>query len=247
MPGILCGWAALASPNWKEETAKMRRTVTPELLDDDAGSAAEVSSSLADLGRINRWFGGVRVLSRLVERVAERAGRRELTLLDVAGARGELPARAAGRLQQKNIRLATTVLDRATSHLTPGNRSVVGNALALPFRDASFDLVSASLFVHHLEPDEVRQFVNEALRVSRLAVLIDDIRRHPLHLALVYAGMPLYRSRITRHDAPVSIHRAYTPEEVRGLLGQTAAAEVDVRTYYLYRMGAIAWRNGAQA
>jgi ubiquinone/menaquinone biosynthesis C-methylase UbiE len=137
------------------------------------------------------------------------------------------------------------VLDRATSHLALGNRSVVGSALALPFRDASFDLVSSSLFVHHLEPAEVRQFVNEALRVSRLAVLINDIRRHPVHLGLVYAGLPLYRSRLTRHDAPISIRRAYTPAEMRGLLGQTAAAGVDLRTYYLYRMGIIAWRNGA--
>ena len=225
----------------------MERVVIPELLDDDAGSAAEVSASLADLGRINRWFGGVRVLSRLVEQVVERTGRRELTLLDVAGARGELPARAAGRLREKNIQLETTVLDRATSHLEPGKHSVVGNALALPFRDVSFDLVSSSLFVHHLEPAEVRRFVGEALRVARLAVLINDIRRHPVHLALVYAGMPLYRSRITRCDAPVSIRRAYTPAEMRRLLGQTAAARVELRTYYLYRMGIIAWRNGAAA
>jgi len=225
----------------------MERVAIPELLDDDAGSSAEVSSSLADLGRINRWFGGVRVLSRLVERVAERTDRREMTLLDVAGARGELPARAAEQLREKNIQLAITVLDRATSHLEPGNRSVVGNALALPFRDSSFDLVSSSLFVHHLEPEEVRQFVNEALRVSRLAVLINDIRRHPVHLGLVYAGLPLYRSRLTRHDAPASIRRAYTPGEMRDLLLQTSAARVDLRTYYLYRMGIIAWRNGAAA
>ena len=225
----------------------MERVVIPELLDEDAGSAAEVSRSLADLGRINRWFGGVRVLTRLLEQVAEQTGRRELTLLDVAGARGELPALAAARLRGKNIRLAVTVLDRATSHLEPGNPGVVGNALALPFRDASFDLVSSSLFVHHLEPEEVRQFAAEALRVARLAVLVNDIRRHPVHLALVYAGMPLYRSRLTRHDAPVSIRRAYTPEEMRQLLGQTAAARVELRTYYLYRMGLIAWRNGAAA
>ncbi|MDP9262982.1 MAG: methyltransferase domain-containing protein [Acidobacteriota bacterium] len=225
----------------------MKRVVIPELLDDDGGTPAEVAESLADLGRINRWFGGVRVLCRLVQRVAEKTGQRELSLLDVAGARGEVPARAAVQLRHKNIRLETTVLDRATSHLEPGKHSVIGDALSLPFRDASFDLVSSSLFVHHLEPAQVRQFIDEALRVSRLAVLINDIRRHPLHLGLVYAGMPLYRSRLTRNDAPVSVRRAYTPAEMRGLLGQTAAAQVDLGTYYLYRMGAIAWRNGAAA
>ena len=224
----------------------MRRVVIPELLDNDEGSASEVQASLADLGRINRWFGGVRVLTRLVERVAQQTGRRELSLLDVAGARGEVTELARARLREKNLRLEITVLDRATSHLEPGNRGVVGNALALPFRDDSFDLVSSSLFVHHLEPPQVRQFVNEALRVGRLAVLINDVRRHPVHLALVYAGLPLYRSRLTRHDAPVSIRRAYTPAEMQALLGQTTAAGVDLRTFYLYRMGIIAWRNGAK-
>ena len=226
----------------------MKRVVIPELLDDDAGSPPEVQSSLADLGRINRWFGGVRVLTRLLERVAQRTGRRELTLLDVAGATGELPALASEQLRQKNIRLEVTVLDRALSHLAGRNSgSVVGNALALPFRDGSFDLVSCSLFVHHLEPPEVRQFVNEALRVGRLAALINDIRRHPVHLALVYAGLPLYRSRLTRHDGPVSIRRAYTPQEMRAMLAQTSAARVDLSTHYLYRMGVIAWRNGGAA
>ena len=225
----------------------MERVVIPELLDDDAGSSAEVSSSLADLGRINRWFGGVRVLRRLVQRVAEKTGRRELSLLDVAGAHGEVPARAAAELRRRGIRLATTVLDRAISHLEPGKNSVIGDALSLPFRDGSFDLVSSSLFVHHLEPPQVRQFIEEALRVSRVAVLINDIRRHPVHLGLVYAGLPLYRSRLTRHDAPVSIRRAYTPLEMRQLLRQTTAAQAEVDTFYLYRMGIIAWRNGATA
>ena len=225
----------------------MKRVVIPELLDNDQGSASEVQASLADLGWFNRWFGGVRVLTRLVENVVQRTGRRQLSLLDVAGARGEVPARASEHLREKNIRMETTVMDRVTSHLERGKRGVVGHALSLPFRDASFDLVSSSLFVHHLDPPEVRQFVNEALRVGRLAVLINDLRRHPLHLALGYAGLPLYRSRLTRHDAPASIRRAYTPAEMQTMLAETAAARVDLSTHYLYRMGIIAWRNGAAA
>jgi ubiquinone/menaquinone biosynthesis C-methylase UbiE len=119
---------------------------------------------------------------------------------------------------------------------------VVADALALPFREGSFDVVSCSLFAHHLSPEEVVQFVKEGLRVSRTAVLINDLVRHPLHLMLVYAGMPLFQSRITRHDAVASLRGAYTVEEMRGLMQQTTAARVEIERHYLYRMGVLAWK-----
>ena len=95
------------------------------------------------------------------------------------------------------------------------------DALSAPFADSSFDLVSCSLFVHHLSPEVVVEFAREALRVCRLAVLVNDLVRHPLHLALAYAGAPLYRSRITRNDAPASVKQAYTVEEMSELFCRT--------------------------
>ena len=102
--------------------------------------------------------------------------------------------------------------------------------------------MGCGLFAHHLSPDQLKAFVNEALRVSRVAVLINDLVRHPLHAALVYAGYPLYRSRLTRHDAPASVRAAYTPEEMRNLLQRTRAAQVEIRRHYLFRMAVIAWK-----
>jgi len=141
--------------------------------------------------------------------------------------------------------LEITLLDRVRSHLLPGNRSVAADALALPFRDTSFDLVSSSLFAHHLEPPELKRFVEEALRVSRIAVLINDLIRHPLHLALVYAGFPLMRSYVSRVDGVASVRRAYTPEEMRGLLasGSLPAGKIEISRHYLFRMGVLVWKS----
>jgi len=86
------------------------------------------------------------------------------------------------------------------------------------------------------------KFVDEGLRVCRVAVLINDLVRKWLHLSLVYAGLPLYRSRLTRHDAPASVRQAYTAEEMKAVLGQTQASRVEIRNHYLFRMGAIAWK-----
>ena len=126
------------------------------------------------------------------------------------------------------------------------DHALVADALHLPFPDSSFDLISCSLFVHHLSPDQVSQFARESLRVCRHAVLINDLIRHPLHLALVYAGMPLYRSRITRHDAPASVRQAYTTEEMREFFQQSGASRIEIQRRYLYRMGVIAWKEKAK-
>lgn len=226
----------------------MRRVVIPELLDNDAGTPREIAASLGDLHRINRWFGGIATTQWMVERVARTVKAESLSLLEVAAGSGNTAEATRLRLRDRRLRLQVTLLDRAFSHLSKGpqngsRRAVAGNALALPFQDASFDLVSCGLFAHHLSPEELTQFAKEALRVCRVAVLINDLVRHPLHLALVYAGLPLYRGRLTRHDAPASVRAAYTPDEMRNLLLQAGAKSAEIHRHYLFRMAVIAWKK----
>jgi len=221
---------------------RMKRTVIPELLDSDSGSAADIAGCLADLRMFNRWFGGAATTCGLVREIVRRTGKTELSLLDVGGASGDVPTRVAHALGRDGVRVDFVVLDRSPVHLNGTRRSVAGDALALPFRDGSFDLVSSSLFAHHLEPSEIVRFINESLRVARVAAVVNDLRRTRAHLALTYAGFTLYRSRITRHDAPASVRRAYTVDEMRDLLEGSRAAAVEIRNHYLCRMGAIAWR-----
>jgi ubiquinone/menaquinone biosynthesis C-methylase UbiE len=222
----------------------MQRVITPEILDSADCPPGEVVKSLRDLSRINRWFGGVATTRRLIERVAAATGKSHFSLLEVAAGFGEVPKVAAQQLAQKGITLDVTLLDRARSHLLPGNRAVVADALALPFPDAAFDLVSSSLFAHHLEPADLARFVREALCVSRCAVLINDLIRHPLHLALVYAGFPLMRSYVSRMDGVASVRRAYVPEEMRQILASDAEPrKIEISRHYLFRMGLIVWKK----
>lgn len=220
----------------------MKRVVAPELLDSDSGTPREVEDSLADLRMFNRRFGGVRAMTALLREVAVRRGLKEMDWLDVAGGAGDVVVLAGASLGRSGVMVRPVVLDRALTHLNAANLNVCGDALALPFRDNSFDVIGSSLFVHHLEPGELARFAAEALRVARHAFVIHDLIRHPLHLALALAGRPIYRSRITRHDAPASVRRAYTVNEIRHILRGVNAAEVSFRTFYLYRLGVIVWK-----
>jgi hypothetical protein len=221
----------------------MKRVPTVELLDSDAGTAQEVAASLADLRMINHRFGGCATTRSMVERIAQATRSNSLSLLEVAAGSGDVPRATRDSLGLSGIQIDVTLLDRAASHVGNGGRSIVGDALALPFRDDSFDLVACGLFAHHLSPDQLIRFVHAGLRVSRRAVLINDLIRHPLHLAMVYAGSPLYRSRLTRHDAPASVRQAYTTDEMRAILRGTSTARIEIDRHYLFRMGAIAWKE----
>jgi ubiquinone/menaquinone biosynthesis C-methylase UbiE len=222
----------------------MKRVVVAELLDTDAGTPREVATSLADLRMFNSWFGGVHTMSSLLRRVAQQRGLKKLSWVDVAGGEGYVATRTQRSLARSGITSEPVILDRAPSHLSKIHPGVCGDALALPFRDNSFDAVGCSLFLHHLEPEEIVRFAREGLRVARHAFLIHDLQRHPMHLALGYLGMPLYRSRITRHDALASVRRAYTVEEVGKMLAPVTSPEnIEIRKFFLFRMGVIVWKQ----
>ncbi len=231
----------------------MRRVDAPEILDSDACSAADVEDTLRDLGRVNRWFGGVATTQKMVERVAQVSGSKHFSLLEVAAGSGEVPQVVREKLARRGIGLDVTLLDRARSHLpgtanhTGGNSGVVADALALPFADDAFDLISCSLFAHHLDEQRLEQFMREALRVSRRALLINDLIRHPLHLALAFAGFPLMRSRVAWLDGLTSVRRAYVPDEIRSMLAAVILANggtrVEISRNYLFRMGVIVWKS----
>lgn len=238
----------------------MQRVDAPEILDSDACSPADVEISMRDIGRVNRWFGGVATTQKMVECVAHASGMNHLSLLEVAAGSGEVPEIVRDRLMRRGVALETTLLDRAQSHLPKENfsngnhasqgRSVVGDAFTLPFGDGAFDLVSCCLFAHHLSPQQLAQFVREGLRVSRRALLINDLVRHPLHLALAFAGFPLMRSRVAWQDGLTSVRRAYVPEEIQNMISSTFSSDapssrprVEITRHYLFRMGIIVWKT----
>jgi len=221
----------------------MKRVVVPELLDTDSGSPQDIEGSLADLRMINRWFGGVHTMAELLRKVAARQKVNSLSWLDAAGSSGDVAALTSKSLSRSDIQIQPVLLDSNITHLNGKYPAVCGDALKLPFRDNSIDVVGSTLFVHHLEPPQIVAFMQEALRVCRYAVLINDLVRSRMHLAMVYAGYLLYRSPLTRHDAPASVRRAYTIEEMNALLQQTSAASVEIERSFMFRMGVIAWKR----
>jgi len=221
----------------------MRRVPSRELLDDDAGTPREIADYLAAVRFLNRYFGGVSTTVAMLKRIVREIGVSQFSMLDAAAGSGDMAEAVRGRLQRAGVNLQLTMLDRMATHMGPGSNRVQGDALALPFREGAFDLVSCCLFVHHLAPAQVAEFVSEAFRCARIAVVINDLIRDPVHLAAAKVGRLIYRSRITVNDSAASVRQAYTVEEMRGMVSLNGAARVEISRHYFYRMGAIVWKT----
>ena len=228
---------------------EFRRKAAPEWLDDDRGSPAEVASALRSIAFVNRWLGGNRVHRELLRQAA--AGRQELSVLEVAAGRATALASAALSMmrskKERHTRLSFTLLDRQASHLPfdwppqlAAPHMLQGDALAIPLPDKSVDVVINSLFLHHLAPDQVAKFLQEALRVARVAVMINDVERTRVHYALARLFSLMDPSRLSRHDGPISIRQAYTARELATFLAATGCRGT-VQQRYLYRVAATLW------
>ena len=202
----------------------------PELLDEHDAPRADMERSLRDLRRINRYLGGMTTYRRLLRRFGSvrsivDLGAGTADLLD--GVRGDVLRVAL------DFKIEHLLYLRGRSHA----RRVVGDALHLPFRDGSVDVVTSSHFFHHFNPQENGVILRESARVARKGVAVTDTRRHyaPLLFVHLLAALRLF-GRITRSDAPGSVRRGYTIDEVKGI---AIDGRVQVVKFFPFRFGII--------
>ncbi len=215
-----------------------------ELLDDPDADPGTVATSLGNIARANRWFGGraaVRYgLARLLDGVPPG---RTLSLLDIGTGSGDLPRDAMRWAAGRGLVIAPFGLERSrTAAGLAGAAAVptaVGCAGALPFADRTFDLVLMSQVAHHLAADAAVELFRAAARVARVGVVVADLRRARLAQLLFEVGARLLRfDRVTRVDGVTSIARGYSPAEL-GALAARAGVDAHVCGRRGYRV--VAW------
>ena len=222
-----------------------RATGTDELLDGPLGDPVVLTGNLRDLERVNRWLGGVSLSARALWSLTD--GRDDLRVLDVGTGAADIPLALLERARRDGRRLHVTGIDarpevvaaatarRPRLRSTTGLELHLGDGRSLPYDAGAFDVAHTSMVVHHLEPDDAVRLLAEMRRVARTGIVVNDLVRGRLAwLGAWILAHGLTMNRFTRHDAPLSVRRAYTETELSDLLGR-AGLQVVFRTRGLLR------------
>lgn len=209
---------------------------------DGAVAAPERAASLADIDRLNSWFGGYALSLRAIRRLAADAPRdRPLRVVDVGGGTAAFAVRVAewARRSGRDVRVVVIERDPTTLRLAreavagyPEVLLVCGDAAALPCRERAADIVTSALTLHHLEPAQAAAGLREMAAAARIAVVVNDLLRRRLSLGLVWLATRLLGCHpISRHDGPLSVRRSYSRDELRALAAKAGARQLTIREY----------------
>ena len=200
----------------------------------------EARRSLADIRFVNRWLGNRRRLAAAV--IPHLEGSPHPRLLDVGCGSADIPAYL---LRTAPVRTMAVGVDIKMLHLEAAPREirrVRADVRALPFAPRSFDVVLATLFLHHFDGPEVAAVLRGLFDLARRALVINDLRRARVPYAFARATFPvLVRSRVSRNDGLLSIRRAFTRDELAAAFAE-ARIPVRIERTFPYRLLAVAER-----
>jgi SAM-dependent methyltransferase len=216
-----------------------RRATDPELLDEGVPDD-EALRSLGDIRFVNRWLGNRGRLVSIVRPYLEASPRPRL--LDVGCGSADIPAHLLRKAPAPTVAVG---VDIKLLHLAAGPpevRRVRADVRALPFPPRSFDVVLASLFLHHFDAPEVAAVLRGLFSLTRGALVINDLRRARVPYVFGRAAFPLlFRSPVSVADGLLSIRRGFTDEELAAAFAE-ARIPVRIRRAFPYRFLAVAER-----
>jgi ubiquinone/menaquinone biosynthesis C-methylase UbiE len=210
---------------------------SPELLDGPL-DARTLDGNLRDLARVNRFLGGAALSWQALEPLMSAAGGGEtLQVLDVGTGAADIPISLAQRADRRDMPLHIVATDvrpeivaiaRARGAEDPASSVEVrlGQADHIDEPDGSFDVVHSSLVLHHLDPAPAIAALREMARVATRAVIVNDLdRTEAWYLGARLLALLTTTNAYTRNDGPLSVRRAYRPNEMRQLAARAGLVE----------------------
>lgn len=225
------------------------RATAKEFLDRQDCDPALVADSFRFIEKINRHYGGTRVVRRFLAAETERLHTgAPLRILDIGSGSCDIPLAVSRWASAHGRALHFTCLEMAGHAADIARRRLarVGNPAVQVLQedvfthqpDEPYDCAVASMCFHHFSDEQILVLLRKLRGFVRNSVLVNDLRRScvaTLAARLLLAG----GSAGVRHDALLSIQRGFKISELSALLRKLDGVAVTVNSARWFRIAAI--------
>jgi len=200
------------------------RSTKTEIMDDLTMEGETLRKTLDQIAGINRFLGGNKAtFSGFISLLNAAPAGIMLTIADLGCGNGDMLRMIAdhGRRSNRNFQLVgidandyTIGYARRLSAAYPEIRYVKMDVLDEAFGKMEFDIVLATLFLHHFTDEVIGRFLKKLVAQARTGIVINDLhrcRRAYYLFRLISAFIPNPRGR---HDGAVPVLRAFKRKEI---------------------------------
>ena len=225
----------------------MRRSDASEMMDAPEIPRELLIDDLGNLRLINRYLGNYRNVLRGLARFTGKQN--HFSLLDVGTGSGDVPRTIVQWARRVGLRARVSALEAnriAVAQAAEQTRRFAeisllrGDAVALPFRPASFDFVLASQLLHHYSEERIIALLRHWAPVARHGIIVSDLIRHPApYYGIRVLTRVLTRNVMTLTDAPLSVRRGFTLDEWKKLFDAAEVGRCEVHWAFPFRLLAL--------
>jgi 2-polyprenyl-3-methyl-5-hydroxy-6-metoxy-1,4-benzoquinol methylase len=230
------------------------RSTGIEIMDDLACRGEVVDQTLRELDFINHWLGGNAVtLNGLRSLWKTIPKNHRITIADLGCGSGEMLRLVAKRANKEGRKVDLIGMDAnpnitsfAQKHTAEFEniRIEATNIFSEEFRKRKFDIVLATLFLHHFTEDELIRIFSGLKNQATHGIMINDLHRHQLAYYSIRLLTQLFsKSAMVKYDAPLSVLRGFKKHDLQLILSRAGIKNYQLKWKWAFRWQLIIYPN----
>jgi 2-polyprenyl-3-methyl-5-hydroxy-6-metoxy-1,4-benzoquinol methylase len=221
------------------------RSAQIEIMDDLEASGKIIDVTLSELETINLLLGGNYVTINGINKLLNGKQLSHVSVADVGCGSGDILKLMRKYFNRKRISATLTGIDanpnivayaRANTLAADNIQYEAVNIFSPEFKTRKFDILTGTLFFHHFSNEELIDFFRNLKSQLTIGFVINDIHRHWFAYHSIKVLTRIFsKSTMVKHDAPVSVMRAFRKNELQEILRQAGIQHYSLRWMWAFR------------
>lgn len=201
-----------------------KRTDKEELMDDFSIGGDLLRDTLDKLENINRWLGGNLVTLNSLKKVIKNHSKEvELSIIDIGCGHGDILRDIAKFGRKKGYKMKLLGVDANPAAIEYANELSTKfpelsfkteDIFSEDFKNRKFDVVVATLFLHHFKEEQLVPFLENTLKQTQIGIVVNDLHRNKLGYYLFMLLSVFIKNKMIIEDGLTSVLRGFKRKDL---------------------------------